>query len=360
MSFAITYTVKNEARLLLDAIAFHRYQGCSLFYIFFDGTTDEAPALLAGVPDVICRPTVHPHELDDSTDWYLLIKSESSEWFDLRKKLNTFWAAKDAQSKGIDWIGALDPDELITASISAAGFVSNQFNSFLSTIPLPYVQLRLLNLDNIPVSPLAPEPFTGSDLFLLRRNRAVEEFWRISRAFYGMLYQGSANQGYYKALYDQIFFKILLGNAFPREIKHPHSNSVIPTGIFLSYYIGKVFVRTSALDWIRPGIHFWQSLTSRPIRTKTKGHVLHYDFVDASYFIHKFKQRPHNTDVSTVRSIYVRWAITRLALDLSDQEAERFFTQNIVIQDPSRQQYLIDHGVLARIPYPKLFFNSKS
>jgi hypothetical protein len=348
MSFAIAYTVKDEAYLLLDAIRVHRFLGCQRFYIFFDGTTDDAPFLLNDLEDCLCRKSVLPSEIDDNTEWYRIICAHSRDWLDLRKNLNTYWAALHARSCGIEWIGAIDPDEIVLPNMSLKALHHNDLVSFFSSIPVKIGQVKFLNYDNIPVAEEVHSPFTGSDLFLNRPPYLVEQIWRYSRASLRLFFRNSNTNGFITAWFDQIIFKIFLGRAFPRTLRDPILDRQIPTGIFLSYHTGKVFVRTSLLDSIRPGIHFWHSLASHHLRTKRLGAILHYDLPSYGYFMHKFRQRPSSGDVNSVKALYVRWAIAQMAVKLSDAQAKDFYLSSIAIRSPERQAFLLSRGVLRK------------
>ncbi|MFN5465675.1 MAG: glycosyltransferase family 2 protein [Cyanobacteriota bacterium] len=360
MTFAITYTVKNEQRLVLESLIYYRHLGCSRFYVFLDHTTDNLPNLLSSHSDVLVRPSVSPAELNDHTVWFEQIQKDAEGWLDLRKKLNTYWASLHARDCGVEWIAAIDPDELIIHDLHIGVIRPKSLASFLRKVPQDIGQLRMVNLDNIPVGPRASHPFSGSDLFLNRPKEPVEIFWRYSRSIFRLLIRNPEQWAYYQAWYDQLFFKCLLGDAFPRLVRHPLTGKELPTGYFLSYTSGKSFVRTDLLHAIRPDVHYWFSLPGAELRTVRQGIVLHYDMIDADYFVHKFRQRPKNSDVSTVKSLYKRWVIARVAVDLPDEAANAFFRQSIAIMNPIRQDYLLKKGVLRRIPAVKAFFESQS
>jgi len=353
MSYALVYTVKNEARLLPDAIRFHRHLGCIQFYVFFDGTTDDLPSLLDGEPDCICRNSVSLNEINDTSEWFSKICEYCTEWFDLRKKLNTYWAALHAKSLGINWIGAIDPDELLTPDIKSNCVSKVSFENLLSSVPSHYGQIKFLNYDNIPNGILAESPFIASDLFLERPSYLLEQVWRYSRAALGLLIKNHDRKGLFKAHYDQYLFKLFMGQAFPRTLIDPILGLEIPGGIFLSYYNGKTFVRTSLLESIRPGIHFWSALHGHSLRTIRRGAILHYDMFDFECFIHKFRQRPAS---NTVKSLYTRWAITQIATKLSNEQAREFYHKSICIANHGRQNFLLEKKSLVRIPCAKSFF----
>ncbi len=356
MTFALVYTVKNEARLLPDAIRFHKQLGCTQFYVFFDGTTDELPSLLDGIPECICRNSVKPHEINDNSEWFEWTCANCDDWFDLRKQLNTYWAALHAKSLGIEWIGAIDPDELLTPDIKHNNVSKANFEKLLSSVPTHYGQIKFLNYDNIPVGEFAESPFVASDLFLKRPSYLFEQAWRYSRAALGLLINNQYRRGLFKAQYDQFVFKLLMGQAFPRTLIDPILESEIPSGIYLSYYTGKTFVRTCLLEFIRPKIHFWSSLPGHRLRTTRRGAILHYDMFDFECFIHKFRQRP---SFNTVKPLYTRWAITQMATKLSNDQAREFYLNSICIVNHQRQSFLLKRNSLVRISCAKSFFDKQ-
>ena len=114
--FALTYTVKNEARLLPSAIEYHIAAGCSRIYVFWDGTTDGSRDLVSKYPCVTARDSIRVEETDDAPKW---IKDILVWWdtdMDVRKRINTYYAAKSAAAEGLDWLGGIDPDELVLMS----------------------------------------------------------------------------------------------------------------------------------------------------------------------------------------------------------------------------------------------------
>jgi hypothetical protein len=112
-SFALTYTVKNEARLLPLGIEYHLALGCSRVYVFWDNTTDDAPELVAKYPQVITRKSYRPEEMEDAPGWLSQILPAWGPDLDVRKRANTYYAAVDAAKHGIEWLLSIDADELI-------------------------------------------------------------------------------------------------------------------------------------------------------------------------------------------------------------------------------------------------------
>ncbi len=347
MSFSITYTIKNEARMLPEAIRYHRALGCSRFYVFYDGTTDETPALLSAMPDVVARPNVRPEEVEDTTDWFTWVRDNWDDWMDLRKMLNIYWAACQARADGITWISALDPDELIVGGM-ADRFSPGSLEALLAGVSEQADQVKMINLDAVPATETSSHPFGPHDLFL-GRFPVAEQLWRYSRFVVRKLLRSPVAE----AWYDQLYFQALLRRGFPRVMRHPVTRRVIPTGYFLSYFNGKSFVRTSRIAKMRPLIHYWKPLPGQSVKTVHAGMVLHYDLIDANQFMHKFRQRP---DTTFVRGLYTRWMIGTMARDLPEDKVHEFFRDSVVISSPQRQKELISRGVLHRIGSVADFF----
>src|ERR1039458_2444591 len=67
--FAISYTVKDESRMLPAAIDYHIAAGCSRIYVFLDGTSDGSEVLLSTYPLVVARNSITRDEIVDAPQW---------------------------------------------------------------------------------------------------------------------------------------------------------------------------------------------------------------------------------------------------------------------------------------------------
>jgi hypothetical protein len=97
-SFAISYTVKNEARLIAPAIVYHLAAGCSKIYIFFDGTTDNTKDLITPDDRIIFLNTTIPKELKELPSWIVDILPWWETDMDVRKRINTFLSQQPIQT----------------------------------------------------------------------------------------------------------------------------------------------------------------------------------------------------------------------------------------------------------------------
>ena len=170
--FALTYTVKNEARLLPSAIEYHLAAGCSRIYLFWDGTTDNSAELIAKYPQVIARQSYRPQELHDPPAWLSRILPAWETELDVRKIANTVYAAEDAARDGIEWLVGIDPDELILMS-RAETVIENHIPKYLEKIPENIDQLHLPNLESVPTAAEIQNPFTDC-VYFLNRFPAIE------------------------------------------------------------------------------------------------------------------------------------------------------------------------------------------
>ena len=163
--FALTYTVKNESRLLPSGIEYHLAAGCSRIYIFWDNTTDDAPKLIAKYPEVVARNSFKPEEVPNPPQWLAKILPAWKADLDVRKIANTYCAALDAAKEGIEWLGCIDADELILLSRDETPLEAH-IPRYLERIPERFDQLLMRNLESVPTSADSANPFTDCIYFL--------------------------------------------------------------------------------------------------------------------------------------------------------------------------------------------------
>ena len=350
MSFAIIYMVKNEATILPEAIKYHRALGCSKFFVFLDGTTDNLKELIENQPDVIVSENIDPSAPEDSTPWMSWVRDNWSNWMDLRKMLNTYHTAGVAHDMGIEWLALLDPDELIVSDLSEK-FNGGSFLELLKTVPKSADQIRLINLDVLATNVASTHPFKDFSFFFGRFPYS-ETIWRYSRFAVRKILRSPVVE----AWFDQLFFMARLGKGFPRIVRHPVTRGIVPTGYFLSYFSGKALFRCSRAAKARPSVHYWKALRGNRIYTYWAGYVLHFDLTNAESFCAKFRQRE---ETAFVRALYTRWALGMIARDLPVAIVKEFFNRNLVISDRSRQEDLVKRKILVRIGSISDFFTEQ-
>jgi hypothetical protein len=337
--FAISYTVRNESRILPSAIRYHLAAGCSRIYLYWDGTSDGSEQLVTGYPEVIARNSIHPSEIEDPPEWLAKILTCWEIDMDVRKIANTYHAARDAAIEGIDWLGSIDPDELILMGRNEE-IEGDHILKHLRRVGDDIDQLLLLNLESVPSSAESKCPFSDCVHFL-NRLPATEFLWRYSRA---ALIRISRSPKLI-AWYDYFFYQVRLLGALPRLMREPNSGSVIPAGYFLGYSSYKSMIRTKSFTNFNFATHFWKRYLRAP-RTLRLGNVLHFDMLDATYFSAKFRQRMFGERDSI---FYLRYRLGLIARNYSESEIREFFQAYIAINDPARIAMLKKKGILLEI-----------
>jgi hypothetical protein len=323
-TFALAYTVKNEARLLPAGIEYHLAAGCSRIYVFWDNTTDDAPELIARYPQVIARNSYRPEELSDAPPWLTKILPWWQTELDVRKIANTYYAALDAARNGIEWLVSIDADELILMN-RAEQLLENHIPKYLGRIPGNVDQLLLPNLESVPASAVSENPFIDC-VYFFNRFPHTETAWRYSRA---ALLRVSRSPRLI-AWYDWLFYQIRFGGALHRMMRDPATNQKIPGSYFLGYSSYKSFMRTARAAGFEFATHSWRPYWKRPRNLRT-GNILHFDMLDAEYFAAKFRQRLPDRGV-----FHLRYLLSVVARERSLEQIRQFFENYICIRDQRR------------------------
>ena len=338
--FALTYTVKNESRLLPQAIEYHLAGGCSRIYLFWDNTTDDAPELIAHYPQVVARKSFKPDELRDPPSWLAQILPAWDIELDVRKIANTYYAAQQAAKDGLEWLICIDADELILMSTGEQQ-LENHIPRYLERIPEDIDQLLLPNLESVPTAAETDNPFVDC-VYFLNRFPATETVWRYSRAALVRISRSPK----LIAWYDWLFYELRFAGALHRMMREPGTQRRIPGTFFLGYSSYKSFMRTARIADFEFATHGWKPFRRRPRSLRT-GNVLHFDMLDAAYFAAKFRQRPAPRDI-----FYLRYLLGNLARERSPEEIREFFATYIAIRDPKRIARLKQKGIVAEIRTP--------
>jgi hypothetical protein len=338
-TFAITYTVKNEARLLPDAIAHHRQLGCARFYVFFDGTTDNSRELVQDIEGVVCADSVQPQTLADRPQWIEEILPRWRESMDVRKRINTYVAARLAMAEGIEWLTNIDPDELLLLNLCEGDAVGDPVPFFASVGP-DVDQVLVPNLEAVPTGEGTGRPFVDCTLFL-RRFPATEFLRRATSAVVRRLLPSPKLQ----AWYDYWYYRLRFRGALPRLMHHPVSGESIPGGYFLGYSNHKAFIRTRTASEFSFNIHRWEAVGRRPITVK-RGVLLHYDLCSADYFCEKFLQRE---PAMLVKAFYCRYMFARIARESTYETVRQFFLSDICITNAATISLLLRRNIVTEI-----------
>lgn len=316
MSFAITYTVKNEEHTIEDAILVHRGLGCERFFIFLDGSQDSTAARLTGLPDVTVMDTARPSDDVQLPAWIQKILPRFEESMDVRKRINTWHAAGMARRAGVDWLFSIDVDEVVTTTdgsslVEALASISEDVDQVL----FPNVEVIAERVDS-------PRPFVDLQSFL-KRLPITHAFWRSTHA--GLRKLGLSPRAL--AWYTYVFYQVRSLGTLPRLYRHPITGDRIPAGYFLGYTNHKAAVRTARYHDFAFNIHHWQQAQRNPKDT-TVGTTLHYDLPSANALISKFSQRPPSMRIA---SFFVRDQLAGIASETSEALAREFFEHNIVM-----------------------------
>lgn len=348
--FAITYTVKNESRLLPSAIDYHSAIGCSKFYVYLDGTTDNTVELIKNLENVEIFSTSKPVIDKETPTWITEIMPWWDSDFDVRKRINTYYAAVKALLDDIEWVCCIDPDEILFFN-HIKGINSNKFNDLFENILPDIDQIFMKNLEVIASKVESDNPFRDCTLFL-NRFPVTEFLWRFSSAVVRRI----TRRPKIVAWFDYVFYRLRFFNALPRLMFNPITDKFIPCSYFLGYSNHKAFIRTNRCKDFNFVIHKWIKYKRKPKSIFT-GNVLHYDFFDYKYMSLKFNQRsvaPHMT-----KDFYVRDALGTFARVASDDCMKKFFEKNITISDDYIINRLIRKKIAIRVLDISSYFLAK-
>ena len=339
-SFAVAYTVKNEARLLPSGIEYHLATGASRIYVFWDNTTDNAPDLVASHPQVIARKSYRPDELKDPPEWLAAILPWWEVDLDVRKIANTYYSALHAAKDGIEWLVSIDADELLLMDRNEQT-LEDHIARYLERVPDDIDQLLLPNLEAVPGAAETQNPFTDWIYFLNRFPRS-EFLWRYSRAALVRVTRSPK----LIAWYDWLFYEVLFAGAMRRMMRDPATNHHIPGTYFLAYVSNKAFIRARVAPDFDFATHAWKRFRRKP-RNLRIGNVLHFDMLDAAYFAAKFRQRPPERGL-----FHFRTELSIVARERTPEQIRQFFENYIAISDPRRIAELKRKGILVEISSP--------
>ncbi|MCP5110267.1 MAG: glycosyltransferase family 2 protein, partial [bacterium] len=115
MRIGLTITVRNEQDLLRANLTYHRELGIDRAFVYFDGTTDGTEATVRDLPFVECARSVNPARFQPASHLRALVR-EAGRHHTARQVLNTCDALRRSRAAGLEWLIALDADELICPS----------------------------------------------------------------------------------------------------------------------------------------------------------------------------------------------------------------------------------------------------
>ncbi|HBK84127.1 MAG TPA: hypothetical protein DDZ41_11140, partial [Flavobacterium sp.] len=194
-------------------------------------------------------------------------------------------------------------------------------------------------------------PFRADPIFL-NRFPITELLWRYTSAAARRLLRKPE----WHAIYDYVFYQIRFFGKLPRKLIDPTNGQIIRAGYFFGYSNHKSIIRIKSAKDFEFVIHYWRSFSRKPFNIYI-GNILHYDLVDYTYFINKFRQRAESM---LLKVFYVRYSLGRIAKSLPDDDIKKFFYENIAITKKSKIDSLLKHGIATRISSIKKFFDTSN
>lgn len=325
-SYALCYTVKNDKDLLLSSCLYHLKKGCSKIYVFDDGSTDGTIDTIRNIKNIEIHKSTKPNIDEDTPQWIKERIPNWDEWFDVRKMMNTYLAAKWANTANIDWLGSIDSDEIIFTEYET----SKSIIDMLNTIHPKYDQILLKNLEAVAHKENIQNPFLECKYFF-KRHTFIDSVHKVLSSILFKL----TKSGKIQAWFDYYFYKyIFLGN-FRDLLVDPIDGTKIPPSHYLAYKDYKSLIKTAAVDNYIFNIHKWIKGVKKP-KSYISGNILHYDLYNSKIFKSKFSQRPKNM---LLKVFYLRYRLALIALNSSEKDLITFFNSNIVILKPEESKY---------------------
>lgn len=288
---AITYTIRNEANLVLQNINFHKKLGVEFFFIFLDNNTDNTPDLLGDIPGVFARKSLKPEELKDKfLEDRFLSKTVNH---DARRVFNTTWAAQEAKKLGCKWIISIDADELILCDFN--NLEEAKIKSKLRLIDSKVNQVIFKTYEQVP--------------------RFIDKSERFSKE-------------------SEFFTRSQANNT--RSIYDPFSKQELQLGrSFIGHDAGKTAFRLSALDSSYPLPHKWLNRRDGTIvEAITIDALLHFYFYDFQYFRRRFSNYQNRSEKSITGYQYPEHILLliKICKELSDEEFKEYYKKHICFQ----------------------------
>lgn len=303
MELAIVITIKNERDLIRNNIFYHHKMGVGHFFVYLDGTEDDSAETIKDLEYVFINETVKPYLFAGQPELELLVKNHS-EQVTARQNLNTIHALHEARTMGVDWLIALDADELLCVDLEKG--YAGQLISFFDSIPSQTETVRFTTLEVVSRQINYQNVFLEETLFK-RPGMKINH-----------------------SIYDPF-----------RKRKH------IIQG-FYGHRQGKSAVRTK-IDCIPKTPHKFTDPLGNPLATEWRGYLLHYYCYDFNDFIKKFKNFQNRPDTYLLGNPLVfqkrLWRDLVNHPEVSTGELESYFFQWIMshpseIKKLSRKHFL--------------------
>ena len=299
MRVALVITVKNEARLLRQNLWYHLEIGIERIYVYFDGTTDNGKELISDIEGVETNNSV-------STETYKHLKylEHLCNNIDIihtaRQCLNTYDAQMKCRDLGIDWLISLDADELFLTDYKTPISLSHFFEPLKS---FDVVQLQTLEV-------LANK--MAYDKIMLE-----ETEFKLQKNF--------------KSHFNRIYYSFY----------NPYDKTSITHSYWLGHNMGKLAIRVDS-NTIPKNVHRYKTINGEPLKSITKGYLLHYHLYDFEDFVKKyqnFKAHP-NTFLSgnNIGTLKTLWRDMVNDEQFDEMYLKDYFEKHILIDQKKRRQ----------------------
>jgi hypothetical protein len=338
-SYAITYTIKNEAQFLKDGLTFHLLNGCKRVYLFFDGTEDDSRQIASAFDErVISEETIPLARIGSVPPWIQRILPSWHDNYDTRKRINTYFAALQAREAGIEWLFTIDADEVLLFRAQEADGPGNS-EDFLSRIPANVHQVLMPPHEAVPTGPGTNRPMVDCRYFL-NRFPVTDTIWKLLQVASRPILRTPKQ----RAWLDYWVYRIRCGARYPRLLKSPLTGEIIPTGFYLGYWNHKAGIRTKAVPRYGFNTHMWAEGGRLPPSLRA-GVLLHYDLPNAVCYRNKFQQR-NSWYTNRTSTFFVRHALATIARELTKEKLEEFFLEQLAVTDPFSMSDLLECGVV--------------
>jgi hypothetical protein len=332
---AVVMTVKNERDVLRSNILFHRHLGVERFYVFPDDDAEGTGESVADLDFVQVSESMSAarflasesrRQLAERSRKLARAVEDAELQHTARQMLNAFVAMEKARERGIEWLLAIDADELVCPRIERAE--AGEFATLLDTVDPRTEQVRFRPLEIVQQDRSYRNVFGEAVLFKrpdVRVARPVydpfrEKFKRFERK-------------------DVLFRRLSLSKIRRFDWWYGHHE-------------GKAVVRVD-LDVV-PLIHRFEGADGRNLTSGEGGYLLHYFMYDVQDFIKKYRSYVKQPDrwvagatipyrkrlwrdlvndpafsEDSIRSYYRRW----IAFD--EVEVERLRNRSMTISVPA-------------------------
>ncbi len=240
-SIALVMTVRDERVLLRANLLYHHFLGVDRCFVYDDGSVDGTLDTISDLPFVVVRRSADAATTPVPS---ALAQALDRDFFVWRQLLNVVQALDDAQASGIDWLVAIDADELVALD-------------------------RRVARPNALAQALHGQP-RSVDAVLFRPLEVLQR-----------------REAYGDVMVEETLFKRDHPGA-TRTTWNPFTNQVVRIPILYGHRNGKMAVRVKAGTQPRT-IHRFVGPTGRSLATRAVGDLLHYYSHDFEAFRNKFR-----------------------------------------------------------------------